>query len=299
MQEMTESLIHDQDTHGNELIPITESEDIMFRALIAALVACLFMSAPSRALAQDPVMDVVKQMKEVFEPVRPSTRQVEISMTAGGETIHWVAREAIKEFPDGKRMVMVMLEPNEVKGNAYIIWEPKDKPSAIWTYMPFLRRVRELLGVDAYEHFLGTDFTYADLGFVRLHPQYRLLGQEDHGGKKTYKIEESVPKERAYYSRVITWVSKDSMLPIQRDYYDVAGTLWKTETFEEASIDGVPTPIRIQMKDLQGKSSTEIRMSNVRYDTDIPDALFDPMQLPTAASSPAWQSSNAQATKSQ
>jgi outer membrane lipoprotein-sorting protein len=145
---------------------------------------------------------------------------------------------------------------------------------------------------------LGTDFTYADLGFVRLHPQYRLLGEEDHGSKKTYKIEESVPKERAYYSRVITWVSKDSMLPIQRDYYDVAGTLWKTEVFEEEKIDGVPTPIRIQMKDLPGKSSTELRVSDVRYNVEVPDALFDPMQLPTAASSPAWQSSHAPATKS-
>jgi outer membrane lipoprotein-sorting protein len=271
----------------------------MFRVLSAALVACMCMSAPSKALAQDPVMDVVKKMKEVFEPVRPSTRTVDITMTAGGETIHWVAREAIKEFPDGKRMVMVMLEPNEVKGNAYIIGEPKDKPSAVWTYMPVLRRVRELVGVDAYEHFLGTDFTYADLGFVRLHPQYRLLDEEDHGGKKTYKIEESVPKERAYYSRVITWVSKDSMLPVQRDYYDVAGTLWKTELFEEETIDGVPTPIRMQMKDLQGKSNTELQVRDVRYDVDVPDALFDPVKLSTAASSPVWRSSLAQATQSQ
>ena len=143
----------------------------MFRALVAVLIAGLFMSAPSRALAQDPVMEVVKKMKEVFEPVRPSTLTVDLTMTAGGETIHWVAREAMKQFPDGKRMVMVMLEPTEVKGNAYLIWEPKDKLSAVWTYMPVLRRVRELAGVDAYEHFLGTDFTYADLGFVRLDVQ--------------------------------------------------------------------------------------------------------------------------------
>ena len=271
----------------------------MFRALVAVLIAGLFMSAPSRALAQDPVMDVVNKMKEVFEPVHPSTRTVDIAMTDGGETIHWVAREAMKQFPDGKRMVLVMLEPTEVKGNAYVIWEPKDKLSAVWTYMPVLGRVRELAGVDAYEHFLGTDFTYADLGFVRLHPQYRLLGEEDHGGKKTYKIEESVPQERAYYSRVITWVSKDSMLPVQRDYYDVAGTLWKTEVFEEEAIDGVPTPVRMQMKDLQGKSNTELRVRDVRYDVEVPDALFDPVKLSTAASSPVWQSSLVQATHSQ
>jgi len=269
----------------------------MFRALVAVLIASLFVGAPPEARAQDPVMDIVKKMKEIFEPVRPSIRKVDITMTDEGGTNHWVAREARKQFPDGKRMVMVMVEPPDVKGNAYIIWEPKDKPSVVWTYLPFLRRVRELTNVDAYEHFLGTDFTYADLGFIRLHPQYRLVGEEDHRGKKTYKIEETVPKERAYYSRVITWVAKDSLLPVQRDYYDVAGTLWKTELFEEEKIDGVPTPIRIQMKDLLGKSSTELHVSDVRYNVEVPDALFDPIKLPTAASSPVWQSSNLPSVK--
>ena len=271
---------------------------MMFRVLIAVLVAGLFMNAPSKALAQEPVMNIVKKMKEAFEPVRPSTRKIEISMTAEGETIKWDAREAMKQFPDGKRMVLVMLGPNEVKGNAYVTWEPKGKPSVIWTYMPALRRVRELTGVEAYEHFLGTNFTYADLGFVRFHPDYRLLGEEDHMGKLTYKIEEVVPKERAYYSRVIIWVSEDSMLPVERDYYDVDGNLWKTELFEEETIDSVPTPIHIQMKDLQDKSTTEIRVSDVVYDVTVPDALFDPMQLPVAASSPVWQSV-AQGTMSQ
>jgi Outer membrane lipoprotein-sorting protein len=86
---------------------------------------------------------------------------------------------------------------------------------------------------------------------------------------------------------------------VQRDYYDVAGNLWKTETFEEATIDGVPTPIRIQMKDLQGKSSTELHVTDVRYNVDVPDALFDPLKLSIAATSPVWQSSAAQAIRNQ
>jgi outer membrane lipoprotein-sorting protein len=71
----------------------------------------------------------------------------------------------------------------------------------------------------------------------------------------------------------------------------VEGTLWKTELFEEETIDGVPTPMRMQMKDLQGKSSTELRVSDIRYDVEVPDALFDPVKLSTAVSSPVWQSS--------
>jgi hypothetical protein len=76
------------------------------------------------------------------------------------------------------------------------------------------------------------------------------------------------------------------MLP--RDYYDVGGTLWKTELFEVSTIDGVPTPIRIQMQDLLGKSTTEFEISAVRYGIELPDALFDPQKLAVATNSPVW-----------
>ncbi|MBI3798500.1 MAG: outer membrane lipoprotein-sorting protein [Deltaproteobacteria bacterium] len=268
--------------------------------IVVLLLTCVLVSAPTKAQAQDPTMDIVKKMKEVFEPVRPSTRRVVLTVTSGGETVQFVAGQARKQLSDGKRMIMVLLQPMDLKGNNYLVWEPKDtKPTAVWAWVPFLRRIREFTTVDAYEHYLGSDFTFADLGFVRLHPYYRLLGEEEHGGKQTYKIEETVPKERAYYSRVVTWVDKATLLPVQRDYYDPAGTLWKTETFEVTTINGVPTPIRIVMKDLQAKTSTMQQIDNVKYDVELPDALFDPMKLPVAADSPLWQSSGAQAGAAQ
>ena len=95
---------------------------------------------PMKALAAPPdVMTIVKQMKEVFEPVRPSTRKVVISMSAAGEKIQWVAGEARKEFPDGKRMLIVMLAPDSVKGMAYMIAEPQNKPTRLWVYTPHKR----------------------------------------------------------------------------------------------------------------------------------------------------------------
>jgi len=260
--------------------------------ILIALVTYLFVTFPGLAGAQDPTMDVVKKMKEAFEPVKPSTRRVVLTVNSEGETVQFVSGQARKQFPDGKRMVVVLLQPTDLKGNNYLVTEPTDmsKPSSVWAWVPFLRRLRTFTPVDAYEHYMGSDFTFADLGFVRLHPNYKLLGEEAHGGKQTYKIEETVPKERAYYSRVVTWVDKATLLPVQRDYYDPAGTLWKTETFEVTVIDGVPTPTRIEMKDLQGKTSTVQQIDNVSYAVDLPDALFDPMKLPIAADSPVWQS---------
>jgi hypothetical protein len=267
--------------------------------MTAFIVALVLAAIPVTVAAAPPdVMTIVKHMKEVFEPVRPSTRKVVISMDAEGEKTQWVAGQARKELPDGKRMVMVMLEPESVRGIAYVVVEPNNKPSTLWAYLPAVRRVRGLRPVDAYEHFLGTDFTYADLGFVRLHEHYRLLGEEEHTGVRAYKVEEQVPQERAYYSRIITWVAADSFLPLQRDYYDVAGELWKTELFDQVSIiDGVPTPLRIRMNDVQEHSSTELNVSEVRYGVDIPDAVFDSERLPQVVAHSLWQGYSSHATK--
>jgi uncharacterized protein len=276
----------------------TESEVKNMTALVVALFLTII---PGIAAAAPPdAMTIVKQMKEVFEPLRPSTRKVIISMNDKGETLQWTAGQARKELPDGKRMVMVMLEPESVRGVAYVVTEPKDKPGTMWMYLPAIRRVRGLTPVDAYEHFLGTDFTYADLGFVRLHEHYRLLGEEDHAGVHAYKVEEVVPQERAYYSRVVTWVAADSLLPLQRDYYDVAGALWKTELFEQVSvIDGVPTLLHIRMNDVQAGTSTEINVSEVRYGVDIPDAVFDPERLPQVVTHSLWKGYSAPVAKKQ
>ena len=68
-------------------------------------------------------------------------------------------------------------------------------------------------------------FTYADLGFIALHERYRLVGEEELRGRHAYKVEEQAPQEQSYYSRIITWIATDSMLPLQRDYFDHAGRL--------------------------------------------------------------------------
>jgi outer membrane lipoprotein-sorting protein len=159
----------------------------------------------------------------------------------------------------------------------------------MWIYLSALQTTRGIVPVDVYERFLGSDFTYSDLGFVSRRGTYRLLGEEVHNGVRAYKVEE-VPKEQWYYARIVTWVSADSLLPLQRDYYDRAGRLWRTAIFDQvAVVDGIPTPLRIRMLDKQQNRSTEFQVSGVRYDVDVPDTLFDPQRLAQAVTSSLWQ----------
>ena len=76
--------------HHGELLVWEEEKNMqaqkMTRALrctlIVVLITYLFVIFPGRAEAQDPTMDVVKKMKEVFEPVKPSTRRVVLTVNS-------------------------------------------------------------------------------------------------------------------------------------------------------------------------------------------------------------------------
>jgi hypothetical protein len=42
------------------------------------------------------------------------------------------------------------------------------------------------------------------------------------------------------------------------------------------------------MEDVQAKSRSDLRMTGDDFDVSLPDSLFDPDQLPAAATAPIW-----------
>jgi len=117
----------------------------------------------------------------------------------------------------------------------------------------------------------------------RHHQDFTLLATEEYAGHKAYKVREQ-EQGQSPYSEVITWVAPDSFLPLRREFYDVAGSLWKIQSFENITvIDGTPTPLKIRMSDEQQKGSTELIIHEVRYDVALSDDQFDPLRLPAVA----------------
>lgn len=230
---------------------------------------------------------IIQKSDEAILAWRSGTRILTFTMKEGEKkTNEWSARIAIKKFPDGTRALIVMIEPDRIKGHAYLLWDRPDKTLAQWEYIPFTRRVRKLIGFTAYDHFLSSEFTYADFGIRDPGGSYRLLGEETYSGAKAYKVE-TIPEEQCYYSRIISWIAVDTFLPIQRDYYDCSGRHWKTKLFEEiVNINNIPKPLKVTMLDLQDNRSTEIVISEVCYDAAVlSKETFNPAKLSEAVSS--------------
>jgi len=238
-------------------------------------------------------LTILQKTKELIEPTRPSIRKVVVTLREDGKkTVQKVMAQAYKEFPDGKRMLLVMLEPADVKGLAYLLMERQNEIDAMFTYIPMMRRTKKIVGlVDRYASFFATDYTFSDLGFVDLKGDYRVLGEEKYEDVTAYKVEQKFPlKPIAYYSKIITWVAKNSMLPLKREYYAPSGELWKVELFENITIvDGVPTAMRRTMKDVLLNTSTELNLQELQYCGTLADDLFEPGKLATVAADPIWQ----------
>ena len=245
---------------------------------------CFSLHGFSISFAADPdAATVLTKMKAAIEPQIASTRTLTFLIKDHGKiTSTWMAREARKALPDGKRTLLVMIKPDEVKGLARLVLEREGDMNIQWIYLPALKRMTTLAPVNSYDSFQGTDFTYSDFGFINVEGTHKILGTAEHEGAEAYKIE-TIPEDRSYYSRIVTWVSRNNYLPLERELYDVTGTLWKRQLFEDVTvINNIPTPLLVRMMDVQTKTSTAYKMSAVCYGAGLPDEIFAPKGLPNA-----------------
>jgi Outer membrane lipoprotein-sorting protein len=260
------------------------------RTPMAYVVVAALVGAPCCLAAAEEITapSILRRMKEALEPARPSVRSITIRLQSrSGEATQWLAAQARKDVADAHGMLTVVLAPDPMRGVALLV---RDRPSEpeLHMYVPAVRRARRLLPVEVNQSFFGTDITYGDLGFVDLRPQSRLLGTEERDGKRMYRVEE-VPAERWYYARIVSVVSADSWLPLEREFYDAANALWKTQRIGRVTrIQDVPTPLSVRMENVQEGSSTELEVTSVRYDVELPEVLFDPARLDKALASPVW-----------
>ncbi len=251
------------------------------------------MGGSALAAPRPDVGTLVSRMKAALEPDRPSVRRMTFTIDAqDGAVTTLTLGQARKTLPDGERVLTVVLAPADRRGIAFLTRQLPNRAAVeeqMW--VPAVRRVRTILPVEGLTPFLDSDFTLADLGFVDLRARFNLVGPSTRDGVPVWEIGEvpQSPHARWYYSRIRTWLKQDTALPVERQYFDPSGTLWKVERFEQASVvDGVPTVLAVRMNDKVSGGTSELRVDQVSYDADLPDVLFDPKSLRDAVDSPVW-----------
>lgn len=229
--------------------------------------------------AQEP--PAAEIMEQVYERPAGGDMASELTMiltNSRGDTRERRIRQFRKEFKDGDRKIMFFKAPADVKDTSFMSWsyDAAGKDDDQWIYLPALKRVKRISSDSKSDYFMGSDFTYDDLG--ERHPSedtHRLVGTGTADGETLYVVE-SVPKDPGYmYSRTVSWIVKDKWVGLKKEFYDPKGKLLKTLSVKEYDrIDGFWVLLEFEMENVQKKHRTTMRLTDVAVERGVDDGLF-------------------------
>jgi len=186
-------------------------------------------------------------------------------------------KQYIKDDGKVEKKIMFFVTPADVKNTSFMNWSYADgRSDDQWIYLPALKRTKRISSDGKSDNFMGSDFTYDDLG--DRHPNqdnHKLLREETVDGKDCYVVE-STPKEDNYmYSKTITWVMKDNYLGLKREFYDDRGKLLKVLTIlKYDKVDGFWTILETEMHNVQKDHRTNMKFTDVQTNKGIPNSKF-------------------------
>lgn len=227
-----------------------------------------------------------KIMEDVF---RQDTHH-DITMKANFQVFDNQGNSAKKEFifrrmgsPGNTKTEVVFTGPKEIRGVALLSVDQQGFPERQFVYTPATQRVRDVVPRDRSARFIGTDFTFEDIGEPVLESFfYRVIGDaEKLDGHKTYKIE-AVPADasRSQYKVIYYWVAQDVPVVLFEELYDAQGqkvrVLHATDVKHEGGIWGAR---HTEMRTVTDGTRTVLTIDSVKFDTKPDAVLFTPQGL--------------------
>ena len=108
---------------------------------------------------------------------------------------------------------------------------------------------------------------------------HTLLREEALDGRAVYVIE-SIPNEVVEYTKRISWIDKETFLPLKEDYYDLQGENYRVFTADEIrNIGDWPTVMRRTMSNIKTGHRTEVVFESIAYDQGLLDEDFSERRM--------------------
>lgn len=183
-----------------------------------------------------------------------------------------------------KKTMMFFQYPGDVKGTGFLTWDYDEinKDDDKWLYLPAMKKTRRISGSSAKkDYFMGTDFTYDDMGSRNVdEDDHKLLRQEDVNEHKCWVVESTSKDSRDIYSKKISWIRQDCLIIVKAEYYDKLGKLHRKLVLSNIEqVQGIWLAKKLQMTNVQNNHQTEIIIENPKYNMSIEESAFTVSKL--------------------
>ena len=172
----------------------------------------------------------------------------------------------------GNRSLFVFDRPQDVKGTAFLVHSQKTKADDQWLYLPALKRVKRISSANQSGSFMGSEFSYEDLGSVEVEKyRHKYIRDESCGNTECHVVERTPKNKKSGYSRQLVWFDKKLFRIMQVQYFDKRNEHLKTMLLENYNkYNGNQwRASKITMKNHLTGKSTVLNWSDFKFGTDL------------------------------
>ena len=222
--------------------------------------------------------EILDKMMNVMNPEFAYAKMKQTIITTTGQT-RTLEYESFSG-QNGKNAIMRYLEPARVRGNAMLMSDFSDN---IWMYNQRTNRIRKLASHARKQKFEGSDFTYEDMGSGDTWKEdynTKLIGTDKSGGVNCFVLELLAKSREKTYQKIICYVGQEDFCPRRLDYFEDPKINHKSLILSDVkNIQGIPTPMKMTMKNHIESSETTMEYTEVNYDVKYPESFFSERNL--------------------
>jgi hypothetical protein len=187
----------------------------------------------------------------------------------------------------GDRTLVRFTYPNDINGTGFLVWEHPSADDERFLYLPALGRVRRIASSETQGSFVGSDFSYEDIGGREFENySYRLLDDAatwtapDGGTHRVYRLESRSRDAKARFPRVVSLIRQDNLVVVHAEIHnrrDEVQKIFDVRRLER--VDGYWTAVELQMADVLEKTRTELVVERAEYDVGLTADHFTRREL--------------------
>jgi hypothetical protein len=252
---------------------------------ISLLTSLLITPITVFAITGTEVIDLVKKNNQNYES---ETNEMRLIIKENNKvTAERKLKGKILEMNNGEIVNKSLIEfthPTDVKGTKLLTWLMENEDKSQWIYLPALSKSKRILGSNANASFMGSEFTFSDIGGEATGRfDYKLIQEKKDGDDVIWTVEQkSKNKEEKEYKIVI--VRKSLSNPEKTEYFNA-----KNEKYKEAILAGFKKytvgkktlfrPSSITMRNLINRNESVIEWDNREFGAKLNEKDFSAQAL--------------------
>jgi hypothetical protein len=199
--------------------------------------------------------------------------------------------------PDGDRLLIRFTYPNDIRGTGFLVWEHPKGEDERFLYLPSLARVRRIAGSETQDSFVGSDFTYEDIGGREFDDySYAFAGSDGEsatwsqpGGspRPAWRLESTRRDRSGQFPRVVSLVLKDTFVVVHAEIFNRRNERQKAYVVRRLeSVERIWTVMESHMTNALENTRTELVVEKADYDVGLQESDFSRRALERGAAGP-------------